>query len=101
MAGFPPFQVECTSNALAQFRLLAQRATYQGRGWELAAAMRRAQDRLRAAAHEIGEPLYRLRHMKMMVLRLIVPPMYIEYGIHDDQPVVIIRRVAGLTEPGE
>lgn len=36
--------------------------------------------------------------MKMLVLRAVFPPLYIEYGVHEDRPVVIIRHVAGLAD---
>jgi hypothetical protein len=28
----------------------------------------------------------------------VFPPLYIEYGDHEDRPVVVIRRVAGLAD---
>jgi hypothetical protein len=27
-----------------------------------------------------------------------VPPLYIEYGVHEEQPLVVIRQVARLSE---
>lgn len=92
------YSVESTDFAVAQFRQLARTAIMRGRGRELARAMVRAQKRLRKAPFEVGEPLYRLRHMKMLICRAVFPPLFIEYGVHEDRPVVIIRHVAGLAD---
>lgn len=94
----PEYSVESTDFAVAQFRQLARIAIMRGRGRELARSMMRAQKRLRKAPFEVGEPLYRLRNMKMLVCRAVFPPLFIEYGVHEDRPVVVIRRVAGLAD---
>lgn len=98
MADTPEYSVDSTEFAVAQFPKLARNAIVRGRGRELARAMVRAQKRLRKTPLEVGEPLYRLRQMKMLVLRAVFPPLYVEYGVHEDRPVVIIRHVAGLAD---
>ena len=56
-------------------------------------ALLEATQRLRKSAWSIGEPLYHLGAMKMTVMSLTVPPVYIIYGVHDDQNVVVIQRI--------
>jgi hypothetical protein len=36
--------------------------------------------------------------MRMEVRKLAVRPLYIEYGVHDQRPLVVIRHVASLSE---
>ena len=48
---------------------------------------------VRSSARSIGEPLYHLSAMKMTMMSLMVPPLYVIYGVHDDQNVVIVQRV--------
>jgi hypothetical protein len=35
----------------------------------------------------------------MTVRKASIRPLYIEYGVHDEQPVVVIRRVRWLDDP--
>jgi hypothetical protein len=60
---------------------------------EIQNAILEATRRLRESARSIGEPLYRLPAMKMTVMSLTVPPLYVLYGVHDDQNVVVVRRI--------
>lgn len=55
--------------------------------------------RLRTEPRDFGEPMYRLRAMRMLVRNATVSPLYVEFGVHDDQPVVVIRRVRWLADP--
>lgn len=48
---------------------------------------------VRSSARSIGEPLYNLSAMKMTMMSLMVPQLYVIYGVHDDQNVVIVQRV--------
>ena len=70
-------------------------------GAALAATIRQIHERLQRTPREFGDPLYRLRNKKMMVYRAVHPPLYLEYGIHDDRPISIVRHVAELADPIE
>ena len=39
-------------------------------------------------------PLYHMRKMKMVIYHIVDCPLYFEYGVHDEEPVVVIRWVA-------
>jgi len=54
---------------------------------------------LKSDAADFGEPLYRIQSMRMTIRCAAVTPLYIEYGIHDVQPIVVIRRVVALSDP--
>lgn len=55
--------------------------------------------RLNRDPSEFGEPMYHLDGMQMEVRKAAIEPLYIEYGVHDEWPVVIIRRVQWLSDP--
>lgn len=93
-----PFTVEVTGFARAQIREISRRAIYTETGDAVAAAFRELLTRLRASARELGEPMYHLRKMRMEVRNAAVPPLYIEYGVHEEHPLVVIRQVARLSE---
>jgi hypothetical protein len=40
--------------------------------------------------------MYGLRSMKMRVLHGIDPPLYVEFGVHEERPLVVIRWVSWL-----
>ncbi len=61
--------------------------------------MRDILSRLHRDPREFGEPMYHLRGMRMTVRKASIRPLYIEYGVHDEQPVVVIRRVRWLDDP--
>ena len=90
------FTVDFTGFARSQLRAIARRAIYGGRGREVAAAVRTILARLSQDQREYGEPMYHLRAMRMHVRRAALAPLYVEYGVHEDQPIVIIRYVARL-----
>jgi hypothetical protein len=62
-------------------------------------AMQAILTRLRRDPQEFGEPMYRLRAMRMEVRNGALGSLYVEYGVHDEQPVVVIRRVRWLADP--
>lgn len=42
--------------------------------------------------------MYHLRKMRMEVRKSAIRPLYIEYGVHDQRPVVVIRHIAALAD---
>ena len=62
-------------------------------------AMKQAVELIRSDAVNAGEPVYNLKQMKMRVCRILVPPLYVEYGVHFTKPLAFIRRVVLLRKP--
>jgi hypothetical protein len=87
-----------TGLARAQIRAISRRAIYVEAGEAVAIAFRELLVRLQSECRELGEPMYYLRKMRMEVRNATVPPLYIEYGVHDLRPLVVIRHVASLSE---
>ena len=93
------YRVSATGFARAEYLDIVRRAEQIGRGPEITAALRSLMKELTADPHRFGEPLYHLRHMKMLVRNGGVGGLYVEFGVHDERPVVIVRRVRWLGDP--
>ena len=93
------FKVEFTGLAREQYRNALRRAKNASRSEELGTAMRTLVVQLTDTPTEIGEPMYRLHSMKMDVRRVALAPVYLEYGVHLSEPLVVIRRVVGMAKP--
>jgi hypothetical protein len=85
--------VDYTVQARIDLASLLQRAQGRPRFRELVDSVQTAERRLLESPRSIGEPQYHLPAMKMTVMSLTVPPLYILYGVHDDQNVVVVRRI--------
>jgi hypothetical protein len=88
-----PFHVETVPQAVIDLMSLSQRAVGLPRHSKILAAVTLAEQRLVLEARDIGDPLYGFKKLKMTIRGLIQPPLYFEYAVHDDAPVVVIRRV--------
>lgn len=97
--GTPPYRTEFTGPAEADYLSIFQAASSAGVGRDILLAMRDILARLRLDPNVFGEPMYHLRAMKMAVRKAAIAPVYVEYGVHDDKPVVVIRRVRWLGNP--
>ncbi len=93
------FRLGTTGPAETELLDIVSRAISAGVGPTVIQAMREVRERLRINPREFGEPMYRLRAMRMLMRHAIVNPLYIEFGVHDDEPVVVIRRVRWLADP--
>jgi hypothetical protein len=98
--GTPPgFSVGVPGVIRDQLRDVAERAAEVGMGGRVNAAFGAIISRPQRDPREFGEALYDLRGMRMQVRAGAIDPLYIEYGVHDEQPVVVIRRVRWLDDP--
>jgi hypothetical protein len=95
----PDFSVGVSELIREQLRDISRRAAEHDMAGRVTAAFEEIIDRLERGARDFGEPLYHMRKMRMTVRNVAVGPLYIEYGVHDDQPVVVIRRVRWLADP--
>jgi hypothetical protein len=87
------FSIEVLPQAHIDLASILQRLVGLPRSLEVSTAMKTAIQRLRTSARSIGEPTNHLIAMKLTVMSLTVPPLYIIYGVHDDRNVVVIKRV--------
>ena len=78
-------------------RQLMRRALREGRGREFLLALRMVVERLRRDPHEFGEPLYRLPVLRMQVRCALVRPLYVDFAVCDDRPLVFLKLVKLLS----
>ena len=93
------YRVSAAGPAGDQLLAIITEATARGADAAVLAAIRRVRSRLRGDPRRYGEPRYTLREMRLQVFSMVVPPLYVEYGVHEEQPVVFIRRVVYIPAP--
>jgi hypothetical protein len=79
---------------------IGSRAAEIGVAEEVISAARTIFSRIKENPKVFGSPMYRLKKMRMHVYNMTVRPLYFEFGVHDDQPVVVVRRVVWISDPG-
>jgi hypothetical protein len=75
---------------------LHARAQAQGTGEAFIATLRVIQGRLERAPAELGEPLFRLPAMRLLVYSGIVSSVVVTYAVHETLPLVVIWGVKVL-----
>ena len=69
---------------------------YGARQFELTRAMRQIGQLLAHAPRSVGGPLYLLKAAKLRVRSMTHSSLYVEYGVHESEPLVIIRFVTSF-----
>jgi hypothetical protein len=87
------FQISFSGLIAEAIRELQRRASRQGRGEEFLQALRTVVDRLRHDPNEFGEPLYRLPVLRMQIRRAVIRPLYVNFAVCEDRPLVFIRAI--------
>jgi hypothetical protein len=87
------YQISFSEVISAEIRRLQRRASRQGRGEDYLQALRAAVDRLHHDPNEFGEPLFRLPVLRIQVRCAIIRPLYIDFGVCEDRPLVFLRAV--------
>jgi len=90
------YRVTATGLARAQLLALASSSLYNSGQKEMTRAMRQVVQRLAHTPRSVGDPLYTLRAAKLVVRSVSHASLYIQYGVHETEPLVIIRFVASF-----
>lgn len=93
------YSLGVTGKASAELLAITEDAKNKGIANRVDSAFDAILMRLRVDPSTFGEPQYRIPKMSMSIRCAAVAPLYIEYGIHDVQPIVVIRRVVALSDP--
>ena len=72
------------------------RAQAEGIGKQYLAAVQHIYQRLRQDPHGFGEPKFNLPAMQMVVHVAIHRPLIVAFGIHQTEPLVVIRSIRYL-----
>jgi hypothetical protein len=87
------YEVHNSAAIARAFVRIQRQATREGRGAELLRAARDVYEHLRRHPSEYGEPLYRLPALRMQVRCVAVRPLYVDFAVCEDQPLVSIKAV--------
>jgi hypothetical protein len=86
-----PYRVESSAATQASLREIIREAFQQGIGDEVCRVARRIIARLAADPLIYGEPIHRLRHLKLEIRVAIESPLAVRYGVDPKRRVVYIK----------
>ncbi len=95
--GEQPHKVALSQAIAQKVRQLHREAWRENRGSDFSRAFRKAIDQLQGAPWTFGEPLYQLPALRMQIRCAVLGPLYIEYGVSEDRPLVFIKEVRLLS----
>lgn len=92
---FPPhkYSVEISSAIANTLRQLHEQAVREQRGRQFATALAECTKRLEEDPRSFGEPMYRLPMLQLLVRHGAVRPLFVDFAVHDERPLVFIRKV--------
>jgi hypothetical protein len=79
---------------------LMQKALQRGMYDAVVAAAKTIAQRLQADPLAFGDPTFRMSALKLLMHTVIVPPLVVTYGVHEEQPHVFIREIKPLSRSG-
>jgi hypothetical protein len=91
------YRVTVSDQIKADVRERYTQAVATGKGKPFLAALRKIHERLRHDPLSFGEPLYHLPSLQLVVYKGIVSPLVVDYGVHEEKALVIIRGVKILS----
>lgn len=86
------YQVVYLHQALEQFRRLHEEARKKGWGLQVLLAGQEVHEALRSDPVGFGDPIFHFRELHLQILTRCRSPIFLEYGVHETQPVVFVRR---------
>lgn len=94
-----PGRVAVSREAAGQILHIIRHAHTAGFGRTVFTALRRTESLLRRDPSAVGTRMYEVRRLRLSLRQLATGPVYVEFGVHDDQLQVVIRRVRWLDDP--
>jgi hypothetical protein len=92
----PRFRVIHSGEILALLRGWGEIARQRGIVQDYTAALREIHENLSTDPTRWGDPVYRLRHLDLLVYRRLYAFFLVEYGVHEAKRLVFIRKYALL-----
>lgn len=91
------YNVQLLGLAKTQLRQRYLEAAAAGKRAPFLAALRQIAARLQKDPLNLGEPLYRLSGMKLFVRQAVIAPVVVNFGVHDEKPLVLVRGFDALS----
>ena len=89
----PQWEVRASGAVFSRLRELQRQASREGRGDEFLEAVRQVYQNLRNQPTSFGEPLYRLPTLRLQVRSGAVRPLFVNFAVSEDRPLVFIKGV--------
>jgi hypothetical protein len=87
------YDVRLSKEIKETIKRLHHQAAYESQGHRFLASLRVIYHRLRQDPKNFGEPLYRLPALKLMIYQVVVSPVVVNYGVHEEKPLVFLKGV--------
>lgn len=85
------YNIDCSVELQKQIKTLFLQSCAEGRGEAFLAAIKHIYHRLQKDPKEFGEPLYRLKSLRIQVRTTIVLPLSVDFAVSQYHDNVIIR----------
>jgi len=93
------FQVAVSGAMAESIKHEQRRATLDGIGDSFLAAVEYVVARMRHDPRNLGEPIFLLRAIKVVVHLAFIPPLAVEFGIHEHRALVLLRSMRYIPPP--
>jgi hypothetical protein len=90
------YEIRYNASVGQSIRDLHGHATQAGAVKAFRAAYQHLFDRLEIDPHMVGEPLYRLKPLRMRVCCVVLRPLILDFAVSEHSPVVFIRGIRML-----
>src|SRR5437899_1354733 len=97
--GGQQYEVHISGAIAKKLKQIQRRASRQGRGEAVLSALKQIVERLRHDPLSWGDPLYRLPALRMQVCHASIRPLFVNFAVCEDRPLVFIKGVELLSEP--
>jgi hypothetical protein len=94
----PPYEVHNSGVVFQALQRLQRLAAREGRRDKFLWALRQVHQRLRWDPTGFGEPLYQLPALRIEIRHGAIRPLFVDFAVCQDRPLVFIRGVALLPE---
>jgi hypothetical protein len=92
-SGGQPYQVHVSGVVARRIERVQRQASREGRGPEALSAFRQILDRLEQEPNVFGEGLYRLPALRMQIRHAAIRPLFVDFAVCEDYPIVFIKGV--------
>ena len=87
------FYVDVSGELRERIKECYHEAVGQNRQQHFLAALTEINRRLTEDPTTFGDPLYRLPLLKLQIRSVVIRPVFVEYGVSEEHPIVVIRRI--------
>jgi hypothetical protein len=87
------FYVDVSGELRERIKACYREAVKQNRQQHFLAALTEINRRLTEDPKEFGDPLYRLPLLKLQIRSAAIRPVFVEYGVSEENPLVVLRRI--------